>query len=241
MRKLIFLAVSLFVLQTSFAQDTTLRRPVTRTQKAPATGDHLMIQLGYTFWNGKPDTINTKGFSRSFNFYIMFAFPFKTNPKLSVALGPGLATDHIFFDRMDVRIRDNSSTLVFDNVSDTNYFKKYKLATSYLEVPVELRFSSNPYNDGKSFKVALGAKVATLLSAWTKGSDLANKSGNTINEFIEKEKSKRFFNGTRISLMGRIGIGHFTLFGTYALSPLLEDGVGPVLKPVTIGLTLSGL
>src|SRR5215216_5188085 len=114
MRRIVITALAICAAHFVFAQDTTV---VTRT--APATNvsiggyDHFLIQLGYAQWQGKPDSINTKGFSRSFNMYFMFAFPFKTNPHLSVAIGPGIATDHIFFDDTQIDIGGNTSTLSF--------------------------------------------------------------------------------------------------------------------------------
>jgi hypothetical protein len=173
--------------------------------------------------------------------YFMFAFPFKTNPHLSVAIGPGIATDHIFFEDTYVGIKDNTQTLAFKNVGDTTHFKKYKLSTAYLEAPVELRYSSNPQDDKHSFKVAIGAKVGTLLSAWVKGKKLADKNDNDLASYTSKEKSKRFFNSTRLSVMGRIGYGKFSLFTSYTINPVFKEGVAPTVRPLTIGLTLSGL
>ena len=95
--------------------------------------DHLLVQFGYTGWAGKPDSINTGGLSKSINVYFMFDFPFKTNPKLSMAFGPGIASDHILFSETHVGLKDNTSTLYFTNQSDTNHFKKTKLATVYLD------------------------------------------------------------------------------------------------------------
>jgi hypothetical protein len=89
--------------------------------------------------------------------------------------------------------------------------------------------------------VAIGAKIATLLSAWTKKVELANRAGQTINDFTEKEKSKRFFNTNRLSVMGRIGYGHFTLFTSYSITPMFKEGTAAIMRPWTIGLTLSGL
>jgi hypothetical protein len=80
-----------------------------------------------------------------------------------------------------------------------------------------------------------------MLSAWTKGKTLQNKSGTTINDYIVKEKSKHYFNSTRFSLTGRIGYGHFTAFGSYALTPIFKEGVGPKMNTLSVGLTLSGL
>src|SRR5690606_33477794 len=64
-------------------------------QLATRPKDHLLIQVGYDNWARKPDTLNTRGFSRSFNMYFMFDFPFKTNPQLSVAVGAGISTSNI--------------------------------------------------------------------------------------------------------------------------------------------------
>jgi hypothetical protein len=123
MRRFFTTALALCVLYSVNAQDTTLQTTPTPTAvpkrklgAVPGGNDHFMIQLGYTSLQGKPDSIRTSGFSRSFNMYFMFAFPFRTNPKLSVALGPGIASDHIFFDRTDVRITDIRPTLEFRNV-----------------------------------------------------------------------------------------------------------------------------
>lgn len=240
MRKVLFLFLLLGSATLGFAQDSAARRSM-KPRVDVTGGDHLLVQFGYTWWQGKPDSLNTGGFSRTFNAYLMFSFPFKTNPHLSVALGPGIATDHIFFEKTRVNIAEPTSTLVFENRSDTDYFKKYKLATAYLELPVELRYSSKPFDNKHSIKVALGAKIATILSAWTKGDELSNKNGSTIKDYTMKEKSTRFFNTTRLSVMGRIGYGPFSLFTSYAITPLLKEGAGPELRPMTIGLTLSGL
>lgn len=202
--------------------------------------DHLLIQFGVTNWAGIPDSINTKGFSKSFNAYFMFDFPFKSNPHLSMAFGPGIASDHIVFGNTHVGIRDAKSSIYFTNVSDTDHYKKTKLATVYLEAPIEFRYSGDPLN-GRGFKAAIGVKVGTMLNAHTRSTKYVNKSGNSISDHTEKESSKKFFNKNRLSLMGRIGYGHISLFGSYQATALFKDGFGPVVRPYTIGITLSGL
>jgi hypothetical protein len=225
----------------SFAQTDTSRNARLLSPMQIPSSDHFMIQIGGATWQNRPDSITTKGLSRTFNMYVMLDFPFKTNPHFSVALGPGIATDHIFLDNRRAEITGTTTNLLFRNVADTNHFKKFKVSTAFLEVPVELRFSSNPEMNGKSVKIALGAKVGTMLSAWTKGTTLQNKSGSTVNDYTEKLKSKRYFNTTRLSLTGRIGYGHFSLFTSYALTPVFKEGVGPKVNTLSVGLTLSGL
>lgn len=207
---------------------------------ANRANDHFMLQLGYTGWAGKPDTINTGGLSKSINVYFMYDFPFKTNPNLSMAFGPGIGSDHITFSKTHVGIKDATNTLYFTDQSDTNHFKKTKLATTYLEAPIEFRYAADPVT-GKGLKLAIGVKIGTLLNAHTRNTKFENKDGGTINDYVMKESSKRFFNKTRLSGMARVGYGHFSLYGSYQFTPLIRDGFGPQVRPFSIGLTLSGL
>jgi hypothetical protein len=236
-----FLSLSVFTLfaLSVFAQEPTPKKkqPIDLSNRA---NDHFLLQLGYTKWAGIPDTINTKGFSKSINMYFMFDFPFKTNPHLSMAFGPGIATDHILFSKTYVGIKDNTPTIRFTNQADTNNFKKTKLATAYLEAPIEFRYSAEPLT-GNGIKFAIGVKIGTLINAHTRNTKFENNANTVINDYVMKEASKRFINKNRLSVMGRIGYGHISLYGSYTLSPLFRDGFGPVVKPYSIGLTLSGL
>ena len=239
-----FLALTGFVLLASlaFSQETT---PPAKKKKQPIDlsnrpNDHLMIQFGLAGWSGIPDSINKTGFSKSFNAYFMFDFPFKSNPNLSMAFGPGIASDHIVFSGTHVGIRDLTPSIYFTNTSDTNHYKKTKLATVYLEAPIEFRYSGDPLN-GKGFKAAIGVKVGTMLNAHTRNTKYVNKGNTSLGDHTEKEASKKFFNKNRLSLMARIGYGHISLFGSYQASSLFKDGFGPAVKPYTVGITLSGL
>ena len=158
-----------------------------------------------------------------------------------MAIGAGVGTDNIYFDKTYVGIKDITPTLQFHDLSDTTHFKKSKLATTYLEAPLELRFNSRPDNPNKGVKVALGVKAGLLVNAHIKQKTQQTSSGATINDYIEKETSKRFFNTSRFAGTARIGYGVFSVFGTYQINSLFKEGVGPDVRPWTIGLTLSGL
>lgn len=249
MRKFFVAALAGLFSLTGFSQtDTTITPNTTVTPRSvlkqgakPRASDHFVAQVGYTTWQGAPDSIATGGFSRTANVYLMLDFPFKSNPHWSVAIGVGMGTDNIYFDKGSVDITGTGTNLRFRNLQDTSHFKKYKLATAYAEAPVELRYRTNPDNDRRSIKMAVGLKVGTLLNAHTKGKTLQDKSDNTINDYKVKEYSKRFFNSTRVAGTARLGFGHFSLFGTYQLTPLFKEGQAPLIRPLTVGLTLSGL
>lgn len=206
------------------------------------SNDHFMVQYGFDNWAGTNDSTRPSGFSRFFNAYVLIDKPFKTNPKMSVGLGIGVGSSNMFFDKRYVDVKATSTALPFRRVNSTNHFKKFKLTTIFLEAPVELRYSSNPENSNSSFKVALGVKVGTMLTAYTKGKTLQDKNNNTINDYIQKESSKKFFNTTRIAGTARIGFGIFSLYGAYQITSFLKDVAGPTeIRPYSIGLAISGL
>lgn len=210
---------------------------------ANRAGDHLMIQYGSDSWTGRPDSVRTGGFSRHFNVYFMFDKPFKTSQKFSVAYGVGIGSSNIFFTNTKVDLKANAARLPFTNTDSTDHFKKYKVSSLFAEIPVELRYFSDPANPSKSWKAALGVKVGSLLKAYSKGKNLVNKNGTSLfgTNYIAKESNKKFFNGTMLALTGRIGYGLISLDAGYQFNSVLKDGVGPMMNKFSLGVTISGL
>lgn len=205
--------------------------------------DHLMIQLSTDHWLNMPDSIKSGkgGFSRGANLYMMFDKQFKGVPKLSFAGGLGISSSNIYFKRMAVDIISTEPTLPFVNLNGKEYFKKYKLTTTFLEIPLELRYMDKPNEPNKALKVALGVKIGTLLKAQTKGKQLRDASGSTIKDYTEKQSSKSFFNTTRFSGTARVNYGVYGIFASYSFTSLFKDGVAAEIHPLQVGISISGL
>ena len=76
MRRLVFTALVILGGLNIFAQSDTgtiSRRAPSVT--LPRSNDHFMFQIGYTSWQGKPDSIHTSGLPRSINLYFLFDYP----------------------------------------------------------------------------------------------------------------------------------------------------------------------
>jgi len=271
MTKLLLLVLSLGLLTTASAQtDSTAKakadsitkatpvttspltyspsKQLTRTKKdwskvslSNRSNDHFMFQIGYNSWSKVPDSLKTKGIPRTVNVYFMMDFPFKTDPRFSIGAGLGISTSGMYFDKNTIDIAGTTTNLTYRNVANTDHYKKYKLATSYLEVPLELRYTLNPEENNKSLKFALGAKIGTLVNAHIKAKNLQNSAGSLLNAYTLKQTSKRYFNSTRLSGTARVGLGVFSLFGSYQINTLFKTAVAPDVHPYTIGLTISGL
>lgn len=245
MKKIVFVVCSCFFFSYTFSQDST-NTPHANTKKITITNrpnDHLMIQLSSDHWSGMPDSIKShqQGLSRGFNAYFMLDKPFRSAPKFSIGFGIGISTSNMIFKKENIDLKSTSTLLPFTRVDSTNHFKKYKLATGYLEVPLEFRYSSKPLEPNKSFKIALGGRIGTLVNAHTKGKTLEDKNNNIINSYLQKENSKHFINGTRFIATARVGYGILSLFGAYQLGNILKTGAGPALHLYQVGLTISGL
>ena len=240
MKKIVFVFTALVFTTASFAQN---KKNTGKADMVKTAGDHLMIQLNTNHWGGAPDSITNhkKGLARGANIYVMMNKPFKNNPKLSAAYGIGFGTSNMYFKNYNVDIKSTATKLPFTSLDSADHFKKYKVTTAFFEVPVELRFVKDPSRNNKSFKAAIGVKVGTLLNVHTKGKTLLNKSGSTVNTYTDKITNKRFFNSTRLSATGRVGLGNYSLYGSYQITTLLKDGVGPQIHPFEIGFCISGL
>jgi hypothetical protein len=240
MKKIISLTLFLSILTVAFSQTSNNWSAPGLTSQP---GDHFMIQVSSDNWANMPDSVSRhkSGFSRGFNFALMINKPFKTNPKYSVAFGIGISTSNIFFSTVNIDVASTSTGIPFTNDSSTNHFEKYKLATSFVEIPIELRYTFHPERQNKSWKIAIGTKVGFMLDAHTKGKTLVDQYGNLVDPYTEKQSSTNFFNTTRLCGTARVGYGSFSLFTAWQLTSFFKNGAGPGVIPYQIGLCLSGL
>ena len=240
MKKILFVVIAFLSVSAATAQKKKKKNFDDVMNRA---GDHIMLQVSSDHWMGAPDSINSriKPLSRGGNIYVMLDKPFKGNPQFSAAFGIGISNSSIYFNSMSVDLHSLTTSLPFTNLDSSAHFKKYKLNTSFLEVPVELRYTLDPTKENKSIKLALGVKAGVLLNAHTNGKSPEDKNGTSINSYIEKENAKRFVNSTRISATARIGYGHWSLFGSYQVNSIFKTGTAADMKLLQVGLTISGL
>ncbi|MBL0055163.1 MAG: outer membrane beta-barrel protein [Chitinophagaceae bacterium] len=238
MKKLLLVVIAFITVSVASAQ-----KKKDWTKVTGRAGDHIMMQLSYDMMMGVADSVKDrmKGIPRGFNAYVMLDKVFKGSPRFSVAFGVGFSSSSFYFKKLGIDLKSTNTTLPFINQDSLNHFKKNKLAISYLEIPIELRFSSDPENDTKSIKAAIGFKIGTMLNAHTKGKTLQDKNDKTIYNYTQKETSRRYFNSTRMAATARIGYGNFSIFGSYQINNLFKDGVAKDSKVLQVGLTLSGL
>lgn len=120
---------------------------------------------------------------------------------------------------------------IIDSTNAFNY-KKNRLKTAFVNVPVLLEFNTNK-NPKKAFHIAIGVIGGYKLGSRTR--QVLEQNGNDI-KIIRKDDYN--INPFRVNAHASIGYNNFTLYADYALTPLFENGKGPKLYPFTIGVKL---
>lgn len=123
--------------------------------------------------------------------------------------------------------------VIMDNID----YKKNKLATDYLTVPVMLNFNFTPNRGdkhgfsigGNGFGFSVGASAGYLYASRQK----------TINDKDEKKKDKEDFElrKWKISYIGELSLGVIKFYGSYANKSMFEKGLDHT--PYTVGIRLS--
>jgi hypothetical protein len=193
------------------------------------------IEYGFNIAQNKPDNFNPGFFgSRTLNIYYQYelVIPILKN-KFSVLPGIGFGLDRYKIKSDYTLAYEQDDLIMSKNGLDIT---KSKFNTNYLDIPIELRYTANPNDPSRSFKVSIGGRAGYLLGANTKIKYEDDDLG-TI-----KDKSKRDWNVSsfRYGVFGKMGIGSVHVVGYYNLSTLFKEGKGPdqsSMNNFTIGLS----
>ena len=179
--------------------------------------------------------------SRTINVYYQHELRIAQS-KFSLVPGIGLSLERFKFKNGATLDYDAEDSLKLFIPSETGMsVRKSQLITNYVDIPVELRFTSNPSDPGRAFKVSVGGRIGYMYDAFSK---LKYEEGGETKQL----KDKQFWNLNRFryGVSARLGIGNFSLFGYYNLTPLFEEGEGlhennvaNDFQTMTVGIALS--
>ena len=125
---------------------------------------------------------------------------------------------------------------------DETEFKKNKLATTYIDFPIELRFRSRPNEKDGQFKFAVGIRPGLLVKSHIKYKGDGFRTQDNPDETVKfKEFKIKNLERFRYGVSARFGYGAFNVFGTYYISDLFKDGLGPDVNPFLIGIAITGI
>ncbi len=127
----------------------------------------------------------------------------------------------------------NPDTSYLSATISTLDYKKNKLNVSYIKVPLMLEINTGK-NPKKNFHIAAGLEFAYRIHSVAKQKyDIGDTHFNT------KERDDFNLGPFRYSVMARIGYNKLTVFASYDLNRLFQEGKGPQVYPFTVGVTIT--
>jgi hypothetical protein len=184
-------------------------------------------------------------YAKSWTFSLNFMEFFIPMHKHHFGLVLGMGTEWNNYElKHNIKLNSKGGRFVYDDVNEFNQdytwgevdtvlnYSKNRFKTWFVNVPVMLEWNAGNHKN-KSFHLSAGAIFG--LNLQTKMKYKYNFNGDD-----KKVKSKQSFNTRpfRTSLTARLGIGWFTVFGTYSITPLFEKNRGPELYPFTVGISI---
>jgi hypothetical protein len=200
----------------------------------------LFIDITQNTWLHLPDDVSTKFISGGFNISIFYDF-FVAKKFFGIAPGIGFSNATVKSNTFIYYFFDNQNNV--DSVSlvpmDDSAYIKSKISTSYLDLPIELRFRIKPDERGKNFWIAPGFRAGILLSDFWKYKDNNLNGNNTVRKV--KIYDTHFVESFRYGISLRAGYYKFGVYVFYSLTSLFEKNKGPDLVPFSAGITLTPL
>ncbi len=191
--------------------------------------DNLVVDFNLDNWMDAPNDVKVRTYSLGFNAYLMHDIQFG-NSNFSFAIGGGVSSHNVHSNGEFINLIDSIQGTTYTNLKSfapTYNYKKNKLSTNYIDVPLELRFKSK--GTANVFRMAVGFKAGYLVNIHSKTRDDDGlRKGFIFDNALEY----------RYGITGRIGFGKLNLTGYYALTPLFQEGKGVELTPYSIGLSV---
>lgn len=121
------------------------------------------------------------------------------------------------------------------SINDSLNYSKNRLNACYVNIPLFLEFNTNNEDASRSFHIGGGVQAGYNVFR-NKVKQKYELDGRTYKRKIKDDYNVNPF---KIDLIGRIGYGSFSIFGTYSLTPLFEENKGPRVYPFTAGISLD--
>jgi len=225
MKKLILLSIFCISNLFLFAQQDSI---FIKKKSSAREQNYIVFNFFTDIWHEQPENISIRNFSPGI--YIAPMYRTNLSKEFSIGIGLGISSHNTYTNSTLSTDKDGIS--VFTRIPDNVNYKKYKLSTTYLCLPLELNFIH------KNFRAIVGAKGGYLISSKTKykGDDFFNNSTESIKIKTKGiDNLQAFTYGPYI----RIGVKNMIFSAYYRMNDLFETNKGPVMNSISIGVALS--
>lgn len=190
--------------------------------------DQFYVGITYNFILNLPDEVNQRNFSYGLQAGFIKDIPLNGDRTFGVGLGLGLG---LYTYYTNIRGIDLEDGIFYERVEDIEEFKRSKLETHILEIPLELRWRNSDAATYSFWRIYAGVKFGYIFNARSK--------------FVLEDNKDSFRNTDvrdfQYGLTFNFGYHNFNVHAYYSLTNLFNDNItleGNAIEftPLRVGL-----
>jgi hypothetical protein len=197
--------------------------------------DRLVVDVFHSFWFNVPSNVSQK-FNPGFNVAVLWDF--KANKKSPISFGLGVGcTYHTQFSNAHLRYDNRTSTTKYFILPDQVLHKDSMMKVNRMtyincNIPLEFRYR---HKSGFKFTVGIRLGLVAEISQRYKGKNVdGNHTDENFKYFLNTDRQKVNFD-----VYMRCGWKFVSVYYSYQVNKLFNDGKGPAVNPMSLGISLS--
>ena len=199
-----------------------------KTEERNKHQDHMLIDFGYETFSSRPGFTDFQWYNNGLNIQLFYDKLFGQSG-FSGAVGVGFSTQS-YYSNKQIRRDTNKTILYSDWLTPQSTYEKNKVSTSWVEVPIELRFRSKTDDWGYRWKFSIGGKIGFLIDSHDK---LVDKNGVKYKTYYFPDMNK-----VRAGVIARAGYGKVNFTTFFSLTEFFVPGRGPEMKQISFAISL---
>jgi len=234
--KILLLAFCFFMFLTTYSQEQKQKdiKQILQKEAVEVFRDRLIVDVFHSFWMNVPNTVTNK-FNPGFNIAVLWDF--KATKKSPISFGLGLGcTYHTQFSNAQLRF-DNAKGITKyyvlpESIVHKDSLKLNRMTYINCNIPLEFR-----YRHKCGFKLTVGVRLGLVaeISQRYKGKNI--EGGTTTDNykyFLKTDRQKVNFDA-----YFRCGWKFVAIYYSYQVNKLYNEGKGPAVNPMSLGISLS--
>ena len=191
--------------------------------------DQFYLGLNYNLLQDKPGAVSQNNLSYGIHLGFIKDIPLNDKRTIAAGIGLGYAVNSYYSNLRAIQNGSSFQYLILDN---TTSYRRNKLETHLIELPLQLRWRNSTASEFKFWRIYTGMKFGYIV-----GSRSKFVTADFIDSFYNTD-TENFQYGLTLD----VGYNTFNLHVYYGLNGLFEDGVfGPdgealTFTPLRIGL-----
>jgi hypothetical protein len=196
--------------------------------------DRLIVDVFHSFWMNVPTNVSQK-FNPGFNVAVLWDF--KANKKSPISFGLGVGcTYHTQFSnahlKYDNRTQLTKYFLLPEAITHKDSLKLNRMTYISCNIPLEFRYR---HKNGFKFTVGVRLGLVAEISQRYKGKDVeGNHTDENFKYFLSNDRQKVNFD-----VYMRCGWKFVGVYYSYQVNKLFNEGKGPAVNPMSVGISLS--